>query len=78
MTQTEYDEDTCITAEELRDMGLDIPPEIPGCAWIPKYSIKCEVQSVTHHNGETIILGLSVTFDEPFTWIDLTVGIDTD
>lgn len=31
-----YDPDTCITAGELRGIGLDVPSSIPDCAWVRK------------------------------------------
>lgn len=36
----EYDPGTCVTAEELRAMGLDLPETVPDCAWLPRASVK--------------------------------------
>jgi hypothetical protein len=33
---TEYDEVTCITAAELRWMGIAVPEDTPDVAWIPR------------------------------------------
>lgn len=68
----EYNEDTCITAGDLRVAGLDVPEEIPDCAWIPRAAMRFgKVRCNAGPCGE-LVLTSDVTFVEPFRWVKLT------
>lgn len=68
--EVEYDEKTCITAEELRMKGLDIPIDIPDLAWIPRNALK--INSATYDETEIkenyFKFKVMVEFTEPFRW----------
>jgi len=36
---TDYDPKTCVTAEELRAMGVVFDADVPDCAWVPRASL---------------------------------------
>lgn len=43
MTDNEYDSEKCVTAGELRQLGIPIPEGIPDVAWVPRTALfMCE------------------------------------
>ncbi len=38
-----YDEAMCITAGQLRAVGITVPEKIPDYAWVPRRSVKLTV-----------------------------------
>jgi hypothetical protein len=75
---TEYDEVTCITAAELRWMGIAVPEDTPDVAWIPRAALRVESFKLTHatDHGATVHGTASVTFLTPFRWVECQVTID--
>lgn len=73
--RTEYNEQICITAGELREMGVDVPDRIPDCVWIPRWSMRmdAEGQEPTAAECEQGILKAKViiTFTQPFQWVSV-------
>ena len=65
---------TCITAEQLRSIGLEIPESIPGCAWISRSSIQIG-PGVASHDKETLSCTSPVSFTEDFKWVEIDVTI---
>ena len=55
-----YDPATCITAGELRSMGMKIPDTVPDCGWIPRFGIKMENHK-TVADGDTILPRLGIS-----------------
>ena len=68
MTKT-YDERTCITAGELRSMGFPIPDSVPDCAWVERGSFDI-VPGGTAIDGDTITMEMSISFNQPFNWVE--------
>ncbi|WP_441280602.1 hypothetical protein [Tardiphaga sp. 862_B3_N1_1] len=73
----DYDPDTCITAAELRAMGLEVHPNVPDVGWVPRAAMRMSAEAA-EHTPEDIAAGLlkmdmSVTFTAPFRWIELNV-----
>ena len=71
---SEYSEEDCITAGELRAMGCEISDRIPDCAWVPRYSIIMNAGE-TRIEGDKVVCDVYVGFLEPFKWINLTVEV---
>lgn len=69
--EPEYDAATCVTAAELRDLGLTLPESIPDCGWVTRSSLKFDAEKM----GD-LILSAKLVFSEPFRWINLTVRLD--
>lgn len=75
MTKEEYDPKTCITASELREMGIPIPEHIPGCAWMKRSGLKMESGNPNYDpETEELIIHMTVKFTEPMNYITLTVS----
>ena len=77
MSEPEHDEQTCISAGELRGMGVAVPPDIPDCAWVPRSAIRIgpiEKSYVTEAGESRCTFG--VDFVEPFRWISLDVMLE--
>lgn len=66
---TEYDPVTCIHAGELRQMGFNVPSEIPDCGWVPRGSMQTVASSSTASDDSMVLTtNLEVTFTQPFKW----------
>ena len=70
-----YDERTCITAAELRTMGLAVPKSIPDEGWVPRASMKFKVGRASIDGG-TLGMSVEFSFTEPFRWLELNVTVD--
>jgi hypothetical protein len=74
-----YDPKNCITAGELRDIGVALPKEIPDCAWIPRLAMVTTFDSCSAEiDGLTLHAKVSVSFLVPFTWCEATVTFKKD
>jgi hypothetical protein len=70
----DYNPVTCITACELREIGLELPDEIPDCAWVPREAVHWNFPPVettvdrldSIYNG-VLTITMNATFDAPFT-----------
>ena len=72
----EYDEKTCITAGELRQLSIvKIPDDIPDCAWVPRSSLSIcpEGATVDKKNG---ILTMPIQFTVPFKSISIEMTLE--
>ena len=75
-----YDPVTCISAGELRAIGLPMPESIPDCGWIPRTAMEIKALE-SKLNGETELrINTEIKFTEPFRWItvSLTASKATD
>lgn len=73
----DYDPDTCITAAELRAMGIEVHERVPDVGWVPRAAMRMSAEPA-EHTPEDIAAGLlkmdmAITFTEPFRWIELNV-----
>lgn len=73
----DYDPDTCITAAELRAMGIEVHESVPDVGWVPRAAMRMSAEPA-EHTPEDIAAGLlrmdmAITFTEPFRWIELNV-----
>ncbi len=72
----EYDESTCITAGELREIGCAVDAAIPDCGWLSRAAIHfVPGNAATMPGGGGIQLSIAVEFTEPFRWIEACVTI---
>jgi hypothetical protein len=66
----EYNPLMCIEAGELRAMGIQIPDNIPDCAWTERWSIQWNSAEVKEKEG---IVSCGITFTRPFRWISINL-----
>lgn len=71
----EYNSKTCITAGELRAIGVAIPAEVPDCGWVPRYSMTYGGPQVTIDNRR-IHCTAAIRFSVPFQWIEVTGRVE--
>ncbi len=72
----EYDPQTCVTAEELRAVGLELPESIPDCAWVLRGSIHFALKDTEQSDLKDLFIGVTVEFCEPFRWISVNFTIE--
>lgn len=73
----EYDPKTCVTAGELRSIGLPIPDSIPDVAYIPHYGITAKLIRISGDDADgEFDAVVDVTFVEPFRWISLKLVVE--
>ncbi len=78
MTDT-YDPRTCLTAGEVRAIGVELPESVPDCAWVPRWAMRTELGKVT--DGDTpgsVDMMIGISFSVPFTWIELKIEVDAE
>jgi len=73
--KNEYDPGTCVTAQKLRDVGIDIPDTVPDCAWVPRASIQVGNIDVKDQGDGFFSCDIVSVFTEPFQWFTLTVAV---
>jgi hypothetical protein len=62
------------SAGELRDMGLEIPDDVPDVAIVPRASVVFgEVEATV--DGTDVKYSLPVSFTEPFRWVTAVAHI---
>lgn len=73
---SEYDPATCVTAGELREIGIPVPVSLPDVAWCPRSALRWACQGAETGPDSSWSLKLAVTFTEPMRWlqVDFTVG----
>ena len=73
-----YNPETCITAKEFRDMGVELPQNIPDWAWIGRtgYVVGIDDSRSVSGNPETgqITIHTRIRFTQSFRYISLTVN----
>lgn len=70
--EDQYDPKTCVTAGELRTMGLDIPSPIPNCAWVPRRAICFGEPEVTAED-DVVHASIPTIVNAPFKWVNVEV-----
>jgi hypothetical protein len=76
----EYDPATCITAGELRAVGIPVPESVPDCGWIPRGSMAPgpEEPTTSYDPATGIITAMIPTcFTQPFRWFELDLATNT-
>lgn len=75
----EYNPNTCITAGELRSMGIPIPESIPDCGWVSRHAIEFKEKSCieTKEYGK-LKFEFDVKVHEPFHWVTATFTIPAE
>lgn len=75
----EYNPTTCITAGELRSMGIPIPESIPDCGWVQRLSIEFKPPSHVEADDEgKVKFAFNVKIHEPFHWVTTTFTVPTE
>lgn len=75
MTDRDYDPKLDITAGEFRALGKVLPASIPDCAWVPRAAMRMGEVKATPTGDPSrrgVHVSWSVTFDEPFRWVEVT------
>lgn len=75
MAGEEYDEKTCITAGELRGLGIRLPEDIPDVAWVPRIALVFK-PGKGRVEGDKLLVDVGVEVLAPFRWVsvDLVIG----
>lgn len=66
-----------ITAGELRAMGFPIRDDVPDCATIRKGAWRVELDRAIPSPDRMLSVPASITFDEPFEWVQVDLHIST-
>lgn len=80
MKAPEYDEETCVTAGELRAAGIPVPESVPDCGWIPRGSMVPGPEAPTvSHDPATGVFSVQIPFgfSQPFRWIEVDLVAKT-
>ena len=73
----EYDPETCLTAVEIRALGVELPENIPDIAWVPRWAMRTELGEAS--DGDTPgSVTIRISFLVPFAWIELRFQVDAD
>lgn len=66
------DETNKIYAEQLRECGIEIPEDIPDCAWIPRGSMHLSLGEVVVDKDDPTKFNvrMEAEFTEPFRWVE--------
>jgi hypothetical protein len=70
----EYDPKTCITAAELRGLGVFIPEGIPDCAWAPRAAVHVD-QGEVAFDGDMLHWTATVRIDAPLRWVEVKLEV---
>lgn len=62
----QFDPRQCVTARELRSLGLEVPMSIPNSAWIPRSAVKFGTPKT--EEGEIHTATVPMSIEEPFRW----------
>jgi hypothetical protein len=77
-----YDKHTCITAAELRAMGMPVDESVPDCAWVLRSAMRfgqVEVGEQVWPHDPTVVHGsFTVSFTEPFRWVEVDVPVENE
>jgi hypothetical protein len=65
----EYDPELCITAGELREIGTEIPDDIPDHAWVPRVSLSHKPGKPTVGSDGSIGFTVAIQVNESFRWV---------
>lgn len=69
-------EDFVIYAGQLREMGGELPDNIPDCAWVPKSSVSWGKPSFKEADSpDRLEMDIDIHISEPWRWasIDITI-----
>lgn len=67
-----FETDACVYAGDLREMGFDIQPDIPDCAWIHVLAIEFKAVAESDGCGSGLAAKFELTTTEPFRWVEIT------
>jgi hypothetical protein len=78
MRVKEYDPETCVTAAELRAMGVQLDATVPDCAWVPRSALKVGVGEARFdpEDRSRILVPATLTLEEPLRWIEVAVTVE--
>lgn len=75
-TPRKYDPATCVTARELREIGLPIPEDIPDVAWCHRSALHVALNNVEDKGNGVVYLKFEMIFDQPLEWIQLDFTVE--
>jgi len=67
----DYDPTLHLTAGELREMGADLPPHLPRCAYVERTACDFSPESVVCIEGR-LRMRFTLKFSQPFRWRELS------
>ena len=75
----EYDAKICMTAREIRAMGIQVPERIPDVAWIYRSEFNFDLDSLqcwgdAEDTGK-VHMRIKACFSGPFRWVEFKVGL---
>jgi hypothetical protein len=70
----EYDPQKHVHASELRAAGIQVPEEVPDCAWVPRNSFTIRQTGCITKDGKALMRA-EVVFLEPFRWLAATFEV---
>ena len=80
----EFDPETCITAGELRSMGISVPSSVPDCGWVRRSSILrayVEPRTVSYvepripADENVLSITYQLSFTEEFKWVTVNLTV---
>lgn len=71
----EYDEATCVTAGELRAMGIAIPESTPDVAWVRRCDLRFTPGTSSLDSEGIFKMVFNVEIVGPFQWITLNLEL---
>lgn len=73
----EYDSVSCITAQELRKMGVAIPGDVPDCGWVPRCAVSYGLADQGKVEDSKITCSLTIRILAPFRWFEVRGEVET-
>lgn len=62
-----------VYAGSIRTLGVEVDPRIPDCAWVPRSAMRIDTKG--RADGDKLQMMATVTFDEPFRWVEIPITI---
>ncbi len=73
----EYDHATCISALELRQIGVEVPADIPNCAWIGRDEFNVSLDGAKFdEKAKTVSIKATFTPLAPFRWFEADITFE--
>lgn len=69
---SEYNAATCVTAGELRAMGISVDAAVPDVGWVPRTAVEYGAPDVAvdPNDRRCVITTIPVTFHAPWRWVE--------
>lgn len=71
-----YDEETCVTAGELRAMGFPVPEFIPDVGWIPRAALRGKPGKIVAGADGSLEVETRMEFTMPFRFVSMQMKLE--